>query len=392
MKLLVIQFCNFEDYPTGGHLTFVRNMISSFSNDSLSLVGISTDKQTPIGRWTTKTINGKEYNYFSVKRCKVLSSKPIIPMRFIAFMSIYKYRKAFLKCDYDYIFFQTNDVLFSLSPKELQKSCICLPGVKNSLTASRYKWARKLDRLYDYLFFKKVHHLKLILASASNNEILELIERSKGRLSPDRIKQYPTRYDEKIFFPKSKEQCRKELNIPESMQSIITVGRLAEFKGWRLMIDAFEIFKKRNSNGHLFFIGDGEDENIIKGYITEKGLEDKITLLGRKSPQIVSSYLSASDIFIMGSLYEGWSTALVEACACGIPCVTTDFSSADEMIKVGQNGYILRNRDEKELSDLIEKALHLDRNEIIKNTYIYDSLAIKNMPTSIESAFNTSSI
>lgn len=65
MKLLILNLCNYIDYPLGGQLAFVRNLISAYGRDA-KLVGITTDKDTPIGKWTKTTINGIEYDFYAV--------------------------------------------------------------------------------------------------------------------------------------------------------------------------------------------------------------------------------------------------------------------------------------------------------------------------------------
>ena len=68
-------------------------------------------------------------------------------------------------------------------------------------------------------------------------------------------------------------------------------------------------------------------------------------MAGRKDLQEVAYYLNASDLFIMGSYKEGWSTSLIEAIACGIPACVTNFSSAKSIIIEGKNGFVISEHD-----------------------------------------------
>ena len=47
-KILLIEFCNYEDYPIGGYVSFAKNLMATFKND-LILIGITTQKQDPVG-------------------------------------------------------------------------------------------------------------------------------------------------------------------------------------------------------------------------------------------------------------------------------------------------------------------------------------------------------
>ena len=69
-------------------------------------------------------------------------------------------------------------------------------------------------------------------------------------------------------------------------------------------------------------------------------------------------YLQASDLFVMGSEKEGWSTSLVEALVTGSPIVTTHFSGATTVVKEGINGFVVL-RDPKEFAKAMESAMSL---------------------------------
>ena len=74
----------------------------------------------------------------------------------------------------------------------------------------------------------------------------------------------------------------------------------------------------------------------------------------------------------MGSYTEGWSTSLVEAVACSVPCVVTKFSSAYDLVKNGENGFVVDNRDENIFAFKMEDALKLNKttlNKISNNAY-----------------------
>ena len=77
------------------------------------------------------------------------------------------------------------------------------------------------------------------------------------------------------------------------------------------------------------------------------------------------SILNAADLFVMGSLVEGWPTAMVEAIACGKNIVSTDVSGVREMIEDKGNGYIVSVRNAKLFADKISQGLNLpDPNKI----------------------------
>jgi glycosyltransferase involved in cell wall biosynthesis len=125
------------------------------------------------------------------------------------------------------------------------------------------------------------------------------------------------------------------------------------------MIDSFKIFEMTMPNSILYFIGEGEDYSKILDYISVNSLTGKVILAGKKGPKEIASFLSASDLFIMGSSKEGWSTSLIEAIACGIPACVTNFSSAKDIIVEGQNGYVVNDYDSELFAQKMLSAIQL---------------------------------
>ncbi len=368
MKFLVIDTVNYVDYPTGGILAYYRTMLSPCAND-LILVGVSTDDLTPVGEWSKRTIDGILYDFYTLTREKPNSKKPLIPYRFKASYLIKSNLKKVLKTapQFDYIFTQSHEVLYHIPKEWMSKTCFVSPGVSNPLAISRYPWARMLALIYDkFYFMPKVAQVRWHLAAADRKSIESFAERSNGLISADRIISFPTRYNDRYFKVMSREDCRCKLKLRENAIIFLTVGRLNWFKGWKLMIDAFTMLAKQQNNCVLIFVGDGEDYSKIISYANQCQVGDSIVLVGKKNPEQVAIYLNAANVFIMGSFTEGWSTTLVEACACGVPCVVTDFSSASEMINDGINGFVIKDRDPISFNDGMMKSLLLDRNQVIE--------------------------
>lgn len=377
MKLLVIDTVNYVDYPTGGVLSFYRTMLSPCGNN-LILAGIATDNLTPVGEWSKRTIDGFQFDYYTLSSERPKSKRPLIPGRFTASYNIKKHIKRILSTApyFDYIFTQSHEVLFHIPDKWMDKTCFLSPGVSNPLSISRYSWARKLAKIYDkYYLMPKVARVHWHLAAADQLSIKKFAQRSDGRITAESIIPFPTRFNDKYFRVLPMEECRVALDIDFKTNVFVTVGRLNWFKGWQLMIDAFELYVKHHSDSLLFFIGDGEDDSKIHNYAAEKSLNGKVLLVGKKNQQEISRFLNAADVFVMGSFTEGWSTTLVEACACGVSCVVTDFGSAREMVSEGENGYVVPDRNAALFASRMVDAIALKRSEVQDYDKRYDYLA-----------------
>lgn len=375
---LFIELCNYKDYPLGGHLSFAKHLTHAMSGD-LDLIGISTEDKDPIQQWYKKEIEGNIYSVFNIYRCKKSSKKPFIPTRISDYLAL---KKCINKIDfqkYNNIIVQTPEVLMNIPNKYLNKVVLIMPGVENPLSISRYKIARNFQKTYDYFFFKKAHKVHIILAAADKKSISKYIERSKGKVKQDQVIQFPTRYDETIFHQKDIIVLRTKYQISLEQKVIITTGRLNWFKGWKFMIDSFILFQNEYPNSTLLFIGSGEDQEKLQAYINENKQQENIKLLGYQSLSTISDYLNLADLFIMGSYKEGWSTSLVEAVACGKPCVVTDFSSADEMVFDNKNGFVVKERNENLFAKKMVKALTLSKETIQQTTNQITNFSVGNM-------------
>lgn len=368
-----MDFCNYEDYQIGGHLSFAKHMLSSFGSQ-LSLIGITTSASDPIGKWTRKKINGTEYDYFALARYNKLKTKHFIPDRIACYLLVIYFKKKILEIPARNVFVQRPEIIIALRTFGYKNICYRFPGTENALNTSKY-WAGKyFASFFDKLFFSGLKNVNLILASADEEAITNMIERSNGLITRQDVVKFPTRINTETYKPSIKSDAREILEIPSDKILIITVGRLSWLKGWKLLLDSFLIFEKEHSGSCFYFLGDGEDLGKIKEYIELNNLKQKAFILGMKSPEEISLFLNASDLFVMGSHKEGWSTSLMEAVACGIPVCVTNFSSASEIVDEGVNGYIEKDWDFKSFAGLMSKALTLKIKEIELEKYSISGL------------------
>jgi glycosyltransferase involved in cell wall biosynthesis len=347
--------CDFESFPLGGTLSFSKQLLKTLDND-INLVGLVSDDE-PIGRWFKKNINGKEYNFYGICRINEIK-KSILPARLYTWWALKKNIKYINKYGLKNVFTQTPQFVFILSKYKYKNFCFLFAGLGNSVSLSKYKYLRIFGMLYEKKLFKNLRESATKVLAAADSESIK-IKTKKYNLKDDFIKPFPTRYDESVFKLLDKQYCRHELNIPNNCKTFITTGRLSYIKGWKLLIDSFRLVLLSEPNAKLYFIGDGEDKSKIIGYCNQEIKNHQIILTGRKSSHQLSTYLNASDVFLMGSLTEGWPTSMVEAIACGLPIVSTNVSGAKDMIDISNNGYIAYDRDEKKFAQLMLKALDL---------------------------------
>ena len=141
-----------------------------------------------------------------------------------------------------------------------------------------------------------------------------------------------------------------------SIKRCIAVGRLRHEKGFDILIDCWQTVVKKHPDWHLDIYGEGQMQDELQAQIDRLNLNKHITLCGR-SNNIMEMYTHYS-MQIMTSRYEGQPMTLIEAQACGLPAVVTDFKfGASDIVKDGINGMIVKQGDQQALADAISKMM-----------------------------------
>jgi glycosyltransferase involved in cell wall biosynthesis len=249
--------------------------------------------------------------------------------------------------------------MMAISRWSLTSTAYTFSGIENPLAAPRYPWARMFSTLFDRWHLNSAARADVLFAAADHAAILRLAHRSKGVLQSENIISSPTSFDSTCFKIKPKGECRNALGFADTDSILVVSGRVSAQKGWGFILDSFSVFKKSHPKAKLVFVGDGEDSALLQQKIEHKQLSDSVSVVGFQPPEYVSLFLNASDAVLLGSLHEGWPTALVEALACGKPVVSTRVSGASSLIKEGLNGFVLDGRNPDAFADAIDRALHL---------------------------------
>ena len=132
-------------------------------------------------------------------------------------------------------------------------------------------------------------------------------------------------------------------------KDICAVGRLNEQKGYDVLLRAFHLFRETHPEHRLHIYGEGALRKALEEQIETMGLGDCVTLHGSVSG--VMFEVADMGMFVMASRYEGMPNALMEAMACGLPCVSTDCDfGPGELIADHENGILVAVDDEKALA------------------------------------------
>lgn len=107
------------------------------------------------------------------------------------------------------------------------------------------------------------------------------------------------------------------------------VGRLHPQKNAMRLLAIFRALSEKRGDAALLIVGDGPLVPCMRQYVEERGLSDSVLFLGRRSD--VNGLLSAMDVFVLPSVYEGLGLAVMEAQAAGLSCVKSAAVPASDL-------------------------------------------------------------
>jgi len=146
---------------------------------------------------------------------------------------------------------------------------------------------------------------------------------------------------------------------------ILTIGRLANEKGYDIALKACKKLKESGINFRWYVLGKGYLEDEILNYIKENGLADHFILLGvTPNPY---PFIKNSDIYVQTSKFEGFGLAIAEARMLNIPVVTTRFDSVFNQITDGKNGLVVDMTGDAVCNGIIELINNVELRESIVN-------------------------
>lgn len=136
----------------------------------------------------------------------------------------------------------------------------------------------------------------------------------------------------KLFKPgliKNKSEVSTMYGIKPGAMVFVVVGNCSDIKNHAQLIYAFKHVVNKFSDVVLLHVGTGDCEDEEKRIVKKLDIEEHVVFVGRSND--VASILSASDIYVMPSRYEGFSIALLEALNCNIPCAISNKPGLDRM-------------------------------------------------------------
>lgn len=160
------------------------------------------------------------------------------------------------------------------------------------------------------------------------------------------------------YLEGSRRELNKELDIGEDCKVILAVGRFNEAKDYPNLLKAIQTLKIETTLIFKFLIvGDGELRGLLESTINELNLEEDVVLLGRRND--IPKLMSAADLFVLPSKYEGFGLVVAEAMACECLVVATNCGGVAEVLNLPD--FLVPPSNPNALKDKIIYMLDLDK-------------------------------
>lgn len=167
--------------------------------------------------------------------------------------------------------------------------------------------------------------------------------------------------DKNVFFEKSNKQktvLREEYGFVKDRPVFGMAGRISEGKGWDTFIEAIDLLKKDGIKATFAIAGSGREDDKLEKFITEYKLENDITRIGMLSQNELCDFYNSIDYFVFPTRRKGESLGLVaiEAMACGVPVIASDFAAPKYYMQDGVNGYKFSVNNSQQLAEVIKQC------------------------------------
>lgn len=145
---------------------------------------------------------------------------------------------------------------------------------------------------------------------------------------------------------------RTELGLKETDIALISAGELNENKNNQIIIQALSELK--NNNIHYIICGVGPKYSELKKIVSDNNLDNFVHFLGYRND--IKELYKACDIFVMPSFREGLSRSMMEAMACGLPCIASKIRGNVDLLDDNKGGFLCDPTDVNQFVSAIKKC------------------------------------
>ena len=152
----------------------------------------------------------------------------------------------------------------------------------------------------------------------------------------ERVRVLRNGVDLALFRPVDRDAARRALGL--TRPTLLAVGNLVGLKRHRMMVEALVGLPATD----LLIVGEGPERGAIEAVARERGVGDRVRLLGHLPQDRLPEIYSAADLLLLVSTHEGWPNVLLESMACGTPVIVSDIDGIADIVAAPEAGRIVQ--------------------------------------------------
>ncbi|MEA0552163.1 N-acetyl-alpha-D-glucosaminyl L-malate synthase BshA [Lysinibacillus irui] len=181
----------------------------------------------------------------------------------------------------------------------------------------------------------------------------------------DTVKPIETIYnfvDEREYFPRNSGNLKEQFGIQEDEKVLIHVSNFRKIKNLPHVVDAFMKIRA-NMKAKLLLVGDGPEKHRVMDQVKGSPYMKDVLFLGKQ--ENLAELYAISDLKLLLSQQESFGLVLLEAMACGVPCIGSNVGGIPEVIDHGVDGYIVELGDTDAVAEYATQLLQ-DEEQLLR--------------------------
>lgn len=216
---------------------------------------------------------------------------------------------------------------------------------------------RALRAVYDPTFGQYTVSRAGRIIGVSRAEMREMAEHL--RVDAEKVRIVPNGFHPDRFQPPpARDALRKRLGVDADEPLVVFAGRLASNKGLQHLVPAFARVARDHPRARLVLAGEDQGWRArLRETAASLGIADRAHFTGHLPDEAYRETLAGADVFVLPSEWEAFGIVLVEAMACGVPCVATRVGGAADVVVDGETGALVPYADVDRLAEAIGALL-----------------------------------
>lgn len=228
-------------------------------------------------------------------------------------------------------------------------------------TTPMYLRSYRLNSMMEAYVYRHATHIRCVSEHLVEYVVDQGIPKCKVSFVPRCLDlttfKYPTEQERAVFVE------QYGLQDVENKLVVLCVAKLRPQKNLDRTLEAFSTALGQTGPAVLLIAGRGVLEPKLRETATRLGIDKHIVFLGKIPQSDLRCAYAMSDIFILPSMFEGRSRAIVEALSYGLPVIASNITSTRETIEDGYNGLLV---DPQDVSDIASAISHLAKSEDLR--------------------------